>query len=649
MIRLHPQQGRGPQRVVRCTRGSPAWVGWEGGAPVTDEASRLRRLIAALPQLVVELDDQLRISFLSRSDPLLSEGVDFLEHLAPEYAAFARETIVRTREDGILRSFSYRSQGRELFAWVTKVSSDERRGTCLAIQDRTEAQVAERALTAERRRLEVALEASGVGLWSWHLPSGRVDWDARMRELTGRDTPLTLPDWIEQLAHPDDRERMRGRENIISKPGKFESEVARFVRPDGEVRWAMTAGTVLADGEGNPEWVVGGLMDVTEQHRVAEELENAHRTESLAQLTGGVAHNFNNMLMVIAPCLEFIRETASGDILEDVEDALKATRRAAEIVTQLMTFSGRHNNREKTSLKARAVCEEMIRLCRRSFPSDIQIVPEVVTTATIEVVPGSVEQILGNILFNARDALLSARILEPKVRVTARDVTYFDDDWVEITVSDNGPGVPAEVRDKLFEPFVTSKRGSGTGLGLASSMALAQQQGGQLAYRPSEWGGAEFLLLLPHVPGVATSDAVDTESSRSTLTRALNRPAQRLLVIDDEPAIRRVLCSGLPRFGFDVTGVEGKDQLEILLEKDDEFSLVLLDRSLGNENGTKLLPLLRRQLPRARILFFTGEFINDHEARLVDGVVEKPIPVRSLALLLHESLGGGEEQEYPPI
>lgn len=604
---------------------------------MSDEAARLKRLLCALPQEILEVSSDNSILFVSRDSGRFRVGENLFEVLPSRAREGARQVIQQVRADGVARTFTHREKGRDFSTGV--VCLDRKSGNlCLSMQDTTDAQVTERASTAERLRLEIALEASGVGLWSWHLPTGRVVWNERMHELTGHRTPMNLPDWIEVLTHPEDRPTQRQRALRERVPGPFPPEVSRILRPDGQVRWVMVAGTVIADGEGQPEWIVGGLTDVTEQQRVAEELRNAHRMESLAQLTGGVAHNFNNMLMVIAPCLEFIKETATGDVLQDVEDAIKATRRASDIVAQLMTFSGRQNNRDKTVQPARDVVEETLRLCRRSFPGEIEVEAELATMSNLEVIPGAIEQILGNVLFNARDALLTGHVNEPKVHIAARDVTFFGEGWVEITVSDNGPGVPPEIVAKLFEPFVTSKRGSGTGLGLASSMALVQQHSGQMAYRPSAWGGAEFLILLPQHVEPKDEATSDGGARRGPLSQRLKPGSVRLLIVDDEPAIRRVVRTGLPRFGFEVIEAEGRKDLEVLLEDDRAFGIVLLDRSLGEEDGTHLLPLLRERLPAAKVLFFTGEFISDTEAELVEGVVQKPVTVRSLAGMLQDLL-----------
>lgn len=588
------------------------------------------RLLGALQTHVVEVDSGGRVVFENRNPPRYRLGLPLLAQLGERARLLAEEVIEAVRDDGVARRFEVAEDRRAVTTWVSRI--DRQEGGyhfCLA----TEPSRGPSALE-DGRKLEVALRASGVGLWSWHLPSNQVVWDERMREVTGRSLPLTLPAWIEELSHPDDRDRLRQEAADYGALGDFVSGASRILRDDGEVRWVITAGTVLPGENGKPEWLVGGLMDVTEQQRMAQKLQDAHKMEALGHLTGGVAHNFNNMLMIIQPCLESIQETAQGALLEDVNDALRATQRAADIVAELMTFSGRNNVRERVDVLASDLCLETIRLCRRSFPEDIPILAEIETAAVVECVPGSIEQVLGNILFNARDAIREAGKGAGQVVIVAEDVEEFDEQWVKITVSDDGPGVSPSLRSKIFEPFMTTKQGRGTGLGLASSMAIVQQHGGQLAYRPSKEGGAEFLILLPRKRLI---EPVSERSVRADPPTAPERSIRRVLVVDDEPSIRRLLVSGLPRHGYEVVAVEGLSEAEITLERDNAFSLVLLDRSLGSDDGVQLVPLLRERCVHAKIYFFTGEFVSSAEASQVEGVIQKPLNIQALAQLIDEA------------
>lgn len=605
--------------------GARGGVAREAWTQSVGESDKYLGMLKALRPQLVEVDANNVVIFENRDQPTYKAGRNLLDQLPECTAKKAREAIEHVRSTGEPSTFVAQHGSVPIQISVMGLGEEAPGHVCLSFEEKRRSEEEE---LEERRRLEVALHASGVGLWSWHIPSGRVVWDDRMREITGRESPLTLPEWIERLTHPEDRAQVREESPMGVVIGDFRSSPARIVREDGEVRWVVTAGTTIAGENDAPEWVVGGLTDVTEQQRLSEKLQEAHKMEALGHLTGGVAHNFNNMLMIIEPCLEMIRDTAQGELRKDVDDALQATQRATEIVAQLMTFAGRQNQRERQTKSVALLCEESVRLCSRSFPKAVTLESKVETTALVECIPGALEQVLGNLLLNARDAVTAHRG-SGRVVLHAMDHDEFEDGWVMITVSDDGPGVPASLRGKVFEPFVTTKAGKGTGLGLASSMTIVQQHGGQLAYRPSTLGGAEFLMLVPRQG--RDSDAVvpgqpDTESSP--------QQGMRVLVVDDEPALRRLVKSGLTRYGYVVESAGSVAEAEKALEELDDFGAVLLDRSLGPEDGADLVPTIRSRMPGARLYFFTGEFVSSDEAATVDGVIQKPLNIRKLAEVL---------------
>ena len=246
--------------------------------------------------------------------------------------------------------------------------------------------------------------------------------------------------------------------------------------------------------------------------------------------------------------------------------------------------------------------------------------------------PGALEQVLSNVLFNARDALVLAATASPRVSITARDVERFDDRWIEILIADNGPGVPNELRSQIFEPFFTTKAGSGTGLGLASSQAIVQQHGGQLACRPAAPCGTEFLILLPSVPLPAgrTSERSDSETTEPD--------TKRVLLVEDEPAIRRIFSLGLTRMGFEISTAASTVEARRLLEDGIAADVVLLDMTLGSGVGASLLKLVREKLPAAKVFYFTGQLVDESDAGEVDGVIQKPIDLRDLAATIRSAL-----------
>jgi len=599
-----------------------------------DSESRRARLLSALRLPLVELDADFKVVFQTDSPLELIIGESYIEQLPSEARPQAKSVLEQAVREGGRPVFSSMFDGRQFRTEVTRLG-EEASGLCLVTHDVTEEARARLEGAEERQKLEVALNASKLGLWSWNFRTGVVIWDARMRQITGLPEPIDLATWIEELTHPDDRESFRELTGKAVSPGPLQPSTSRIVRPDGQTRWVLASGRILADASGEPTMMVGGTLDVTEQELMSERLRSAQRMEALGHLTAGVAHNFNNMLMVIAPCLECIQEQNPAGLEEDVQDAIDAAQRAADIVRELMTFAGQQNRKDRKLQSVAEMCAQTSRLCERSFPKGMELRTRLNCVGQSECVPGSIEQVLSNVLVNARDALVMSQTPTPFVSVEAQDVEHFGERWVEITISDNGPGIPEELRTKIFEPFMTTKHGKGTGLGLASSQALIEQHGGQLACKERVGGGTEFLILLPSQVKKASLTSVPPPSGPDSEV-----PSQRglVLIVDDEPAIRRLVGRGLSRAGFQVETASDEDSARALISSRPEIRFVLLDRTLRHQDSLKLVPVVREVLPNASVFFFTGEHIREEELQLVDGLIQKPVSVPQLVLRIQETL-----------
>lgn len=599
----------------------------------------LERLLDLQPVHIAELDAGFRVIYQNQHEFQFALGEEIMNQFPVQMRENCLSVLTEVLCEGGSRQFDYcHSDERHLQTEVQRLG-EEASGfhLCLLTRDVTDITVQRARSKEDRQKLAVALEASQVGLWSWNLRTDLVLWDKRMREITGHDIPINLPQWRDTLMHPDDRGAIPDMAALFEQGGPFSPQTSRIVRPDGQVRWLMTTGMVCLGVDGQPESVVGGCMDVTDHQRLTEKLQSAQRMEALGHLTAGVAHNFNNMLMVITPCLEAIEEVAIPEMQEDIGDALAATERAAEVVRQLMAFAGQRNKTERVTQSTATLVREVVRLCARSFEENMRFSLKIEANGYLNAAPGSVQQVLSNVIFNARDALVSAEIPDPVIDVICRDANLFDEDWVEIVVADNGPGVPEHLRSKIFEPFVTTKNGKGTGLGLASSQAIVEQHGGQMACRTRNDGGTEFLILLPTVPPPRplslAQPAIDVQTAAGA----------RVLLIDDEQAIRRLMQRGLERSGLLVETAECPESLEHVLARSEGFDFVLLDRSLRGSQGKSLLPRLRNVLPGAKIFYFTGEHVGPKEALQVDGVVQKPVDIRSLVRMIRTAIGVSED------
>ncbi|OGQ24567.1 MAG: hypothetical protein A2138_16375 [Deltaproteobacteria bacterium RBG_16_71_12] len=444
-------------------------------AELEAERDRLRRgaallepMLEAVPNIVIRFDRALRISYVNHYVPPLSAetvlGRPLADFIVPTSIEIALPTIARVLETGVPATYDSEGQGPHgtVSQYRTDVvalrDEDGSIGGCLSVTDVTAVVRRERAVADREQLLQLALAATGVGLWSWEVEGDRVTWDDRMLEITGLHEPVTMPVYAERLAHPDDRAAVLSDGPRLLSGDQVE-RTHRIIRPDGQVRWVLAMGRMTRGPDGKPAVAVGGLIDVTAQRRLEEELRQAHRLNAVATLTAGIAHNFNNLLTVILPNLEMVRRVVPGSHAVVVDDALGAATRAADLVHQLMTYAGKRPPRAPTVCDLGAVTERCLAICAPTLGGAIE------TSSRIE--PGipnvgadasDVEQVLLNLLFNARDALLASGREQPRIDVVAGHVEHGDDGArVSLRVSDNGTGMDAETLRRACEPFFTTK------------------------------------------------------------------------------------------------------------------------------------------------------------------------------------------------
>lgn len=527
--------------------------GGRGQAAVVLEA-----LLRALPGVVIRFGPDLRIRFVSHLFPGLDEadvlGAHALSFIPEEDHERARATIegvLRTGEpDGYLTTGpGPHGERRRYQVFVSPARDvDGAVGGCFVALDVTQALEGERALAESERRLRIALASTKLGLWSWDLTTGELLWDEGMKQVMGRPDGLTLPEYVEVAVHPDDRESVRLAGERAMQSGRFEGITHRIVRPDGEVRWMLTVGEIEQDADGNPIRLMGGNLDITEQRVLEEQLRRAQKLESVGLLTSGVAHNFNNMLMAVMPSLELLRAVVPPTHLELLDDALEATERAADMVRKLMTFAGQRRPSEAAPCDLGAIAARLVAMCERTFDRHIRLSCEAgAASHCVMAVASDLEQALLNLLLNARDAVLDSRREAPRIEV---HVTGATEDprlpgvhpLLVLRVRDEGVGMSAHVKQHAFDPFFTSKDvGRGTGLGLATTYAIVRDLGGCIELESTEGVGTTVTVLLPACHELPVREAPSTVPAKVE---------GRVLIVDDEPVIRRVVAQVLEEQGF---------------------------------------------------------------------------------------------------
>ena len=358
---------------------------------------------------------------------------------------------------------------------------------------------------------------------------------------------------------------------------------------------------------------------VARQEETEERLRLAQRLEAVGQLAGGVAHDFNNLLAVMFSYLGFLREAGQGEPwLEDVDEVEQAARRAADLTQQLLLFSRKDSSRPEV-LDLAALVRDRSRLLRRTLGDHIEVVvhapehPLLVTADSTEL-----DQVVMNLAVNARDAMPDGGRLVLLVDAVGQG----DQTRVRLSVGDNGTGMPADVAAHAFEPFYTTKEvGRGTGLGLATVYGIVQRSGGSVTIGSTPGVGTTVTVELP------ASDAVLPEQ-RSAAAPQRDTCEGRVLVVEDEAAVRKATCRILEEAGFDVLAARnGAEALDLV--KGAPVDVVVSDVVMpGGLNGADLAEGLRADHPDLGVVLVTGHSRDhlDRFGQLPDGiqVLQKP-------------------------
>jgi two-component system cell cycle sensor histidine kinase/response regulator CckA len=519
----------------------------------------------------------------------------------------------------------------------------------------TELVRARHALRESEEKLRMAVDAAEIGLWSWELTTDEVGWSDTLCAIFGlapSAAPTGRAGYLE-LLYPEDRDQHA---EVIRRgvaAGTWEDEF-RIRRADGAVRWVLTKARVLHQEEGDV--VLGSVIDVTERRHRDEQLRKAQRLEAIGELTAGIAHNFNNMLMGVLPNLALSLKEAPPALVPLLRDAERATERAAELVSQLMTYAGRNRPAARRVESLAALADRTLAICRTTFDRAIAFETRYDPAASALIDAAQVEQAVLNILINARDALAASPAGSPRVlvevdmvRARGPQVSRHGDskerDYVRIRVGDNGAGMDGATLARIYEPFFTTKDvGRGTGLGLATAHAIVREHGGWITCDSVPGGGTTFSI---HLPGESALPKVVVPPALEALPGG---GLETVLVIDDEASIRRVVALMLEPAGYTVrVAASGEEATRMLGDAQvaSEVALILLDVSMPGMPGRELRRLLGELAPQASVVYFTGHAFEGTAAD--DLVLEKPVSHARLLATVREALDRGVRGDGRPL
>ncbi len=347
------------------------------------------------------------------------------------------------------------------------------------------------ALRASEQRFQYAAAATREIIWDWDLATSRIWFSDAMRDLWGHETtqPEVDSGWFEQRIHPDDRHGATSSfQEAVARKEVWAAEF-RFARADESYSHVLVRGKVVTDLREQPIRVIGAIFDITERLQFRQQLEQVRRVESLGRVAATVAHEFNNVLMSMAPLAErMARAPLSEEMTTQISALIKdAVSRGRRLTDQILTFSKPAAPESITIALAawlQAFIPELLLLAGKG----IELIVTAPDSANVSIDPPQMQQVLSNLVVNARHAMPQGGTITIAAEV--------EGDMVTLTVADKGTGMPPEVVERIFEPLFTTKR-SGTGLGLAVAHQIITRHNGSIRVTSTLGTGTKVEITLP--------------------------------------------------------------------------------------------------------------------------------------------------------
>ena len=528
------------------------------------------------------------------------------------------------------------------------------------IVDITRLKETEAAMRKSEERNSLVLKASNDGIWDFDVAAGRMVTSERCRAMLGlrvEEMPLSSDGWRLRI-HEDDlaeEETAWKRYRGTGEPCVYQ---ARFRHEDGSWRWFMVRAITVKDDQGSLVRVIGSHTDITELKRNDSELQQGRRLGAIGELVGGIAHEVNNLLtpMLLQTTMMTDDVTATGPLKAQLEPVIAAIKNARELTQRILTF-GRRSAVNAEPVELSAAVYDHLELLRHTIDRRV-ILNVVAPTTPLWVLQNrtDIAQVVINLVLNARDTLLekaSGGTLQnwtPTLSIRFATVNAGSNrslasisseeanavSWHRLTVRDNGMGMHEDVRERIFEPFYTTKgNGQGTGLGLATVWHLVKTMGGKIEVETRLGVGSAFHISLP-----AVSAPPPPLPPTAPIMATVPRRSARILVVEDQPEVANSLRGILDRWGHRVTVVnDGSVALQRLDEGAHDYDICITDLNMPGASGFDVVRSLRDNgLPLQVIAmggYLTGEVLQRLQTLEVDAILPKPFSIDDIEAALH--------------
>lgn len=622
-----------------------------------------RALVAKCPEGIALLDRALRVAACNAAYLELARGVSAensslfsLDSIHEEDQPKVRAALrALTESPGARALVAYRVHQRD-GSWIWLEASGQNlfdtpevRALVIQVRDITRHKLEELHLQRMSNILLESQKVSHFGSFEYVAATQETSWSEEEFCIYGLDPAQGSPSYeqlLRQHIHPDDAALLdRTFRAAFATQGVYELE-HRIVRPDGTVRIVHDIAHPYFDNDGKLYKYIGTTHDVTERRELEAQLTQVQKMESIGQLAGGIAHDFNNLLIPIMGYAELAKASASDEERNDhLEQVIEAATRAASLTHQILAFS-RKQILQPHVHDLNDIIRKFESMARRIIGEDIELrtflEPDLYR---VSVDRGQIEQILLNLVINARDALPrggrltleTTNVYLDEAYVAKHKAAHASGHYAMLAVSDSGCGMDAATQERIFEPFFTTKqRGRGTGLGLATVFGIVNQHRGSIWVYSELDKGTTFKIYLPRAQGAV--QAVEATSSEGVA-----RATGTILVVEDEDLVRRIVCETLEATGYQVIEARGpQEALRFTTGAKARIDLLLTDVVMPGMNGRELYQKLEAIQPELRVLFTSGYTDNVivHHGVLDPGLnfLQKPFTLQGLREKVRESL-----------
>jgi len=628
-------------------------------AALVESESRYRSLIETSADAVVLSDlegvilfcNQQTVDFLGYENPRSLIGKNIFDFVDPEHHGRIREMGTTTRTHGQSRNLEYRLFRKDGTSVLVEVSSSlirtrdgEPRAFTSFLRDITERRRNEEKIIQQAALLDVDPAAILVRDLDDHVQF----WNKGAETLYGWTKEEALGLKSTNFLHKDKLSEFSRAKATLLKTGSWRGELDR-IRKDGTPVVVESKWTLVRDAGGAPKSVYVVEADITEKRKLQNQVLRAQRLESIGTLAGGIAHDLNNVLGPILLSVQILRKKLTEDKDVKILEMLEASaKRGASMIRQVLTFA-RGIEGERIPISLHHLVKELQDIAGQTFPKSIGF--RTAMAKNLWNVTGDttqLHQVLLNLCVNARDAMPNGGTITVEAKNVRFDKSYSQmheeatpGPYVALSVIDTGSGIPAEIVDRIFEPFYTTKEpGKGTGLGLSTTLGIVKSHGGFLNVYSEVGRGSRFIVYLPAHP------EAEEESRSAEPVEVPSGNGELILVADDENTILEITRAALEAHGYAVlTASDGTEAITQEASHRGKISVAICDMSMPYMDGPATIRALRKMDPHLKFIAVSGLIDNTKtpEFENPESVVslQKPFTAQKLMTVIHNLLSPG--------